>query len=54
MPQFNDSDRIGDMQTAIAAGAAIGDPRIVVPTNEGVYAVVPKDYVQMVWILVSP
>ena len=30
MPQFNDSDRIGDIQTAIAAGAAIGDPRIVV------------------------
>ena len=44
MPQFNDSDHIGDTQTAIAAGAAIGDPRIVVPTNEGVYAVVPKDY----------
>jgi len=44
MPQFNDSDHMGDMQTALAAGAAIGDPRIVVPTNEGVYTVVPKDY----------
>ena len=44
MPQFNDSDHIGDMQTAIAAGAAIGDPRTVVPTNEGVYTVVPRDY----------
>jgi hypothetical protein len=44
MPQFNDSVHIGDNQAAIAVGAAIGDPRIVVPTNEGVYAVVPKDY----------
>jgi uncharacterized protein YfdQ (DUF2303 family) len=44
MPQYNDSDHMGDMQTAIAAGAAIGDPRIVVPTNDGLYAVVPKDY----------
>ena len=44
MPQTNDSDHLGDMQTAIEAGAALGDPRSVVPTNEGVYAVVPKNW----------
>ena len=37
--------RIGSIQAAIAAGAALGDPRSpVVDEKAGVFAVVPKEY----------
>jgi uncharacterized protein YfdQ (DUF2303 family) len=44
--KYNDEPGyIGDVQTAIAAGAAIGDPRSpVAEPGAGVFAVVPKDY----------
>jgi uncharacterized protein YfdQ (DUF2303 family) len=40
-----DPQRIGSIQAAIAAGAALGDPRSpVVDEKAGVFAVVPKEY----------
>jgi uncharacterized protein YfdQ (DUF2303 family) len=37
-------DQIGDVQAALAAGVAIGDPRQpIADPNAGVYAVLPKD-----------
>lgn len=40
-----DPQGIGDMQAAIAAGAALGDPRSpCVDEKAGVFTVVPKDY----------
>lgn len=41
----SDPQRIGSIQAAIAAGAALGDPRSpVVDEKAGVFAVVPKEY----------
>jgi uncharacterized protein YfdQ (DUF2303 family) len=45
MPYNNASDSIGDVQAAIAAGAALGDPRTPVTDEKaGIFTVVPKDY----------
>jgi uncharacterized protein YfdQ (DUF2303 family) len=42
---ISDPQQIGDMQAAIAAGAALGDPRSpCVDEKAGVFTVVPKDY----------
>lgn len=39
------SDQLGDIQAAVAAGAALGDPRSPVADEKaGVFTVVPKDY----------
>ncbi|MBZ5619879.1 MAG: YfdQ family protein [Acidobacteriia bacterium] len=42
----NDNSKIGDVQSAIAAGAALGDPRTLpeTPAPTGFYTVVPEDY----------
>jgi uncharacterized protein YfdQ (DUF2303 family) len=37
-------DTQGNVQAAIAAGAALGDPRAVINSGEGLYAVVPAGY----------
>jgi len=44
--QTNGPAQIGDVQSAIAAGAALGEPRSVPAdcSNAGVFTVVPKDY----------
>jgi uncharacterized protein YfdQ (DUF2303 family) len=48
MPAYPNPDLIGDVQAAIAAGAALGDPRTVVAPAEGdpagVFTVVPNNY----------
>ena len=46
MPYNDDSNTIGDVQSAIAAGAALGDPRALPETAAptGLYTVVPADY----------
>jgi uncharacterized protein YfdQ (DUF2303 family) len=45
--QTNSPAQIGDVQSAIAAGAALGEPRAAVPADlpgAGVFTVVPRDY----------
>lgn len=46
MPYNDESSKIGDVQSAIAAGAALGDPRTVPesPAPAGFYTVVPEHY----------
>lgn len=46
MPYSNENEAIGDVQSAIAAGAALGDPRALPETAgpTGLYTVLPADY----------
>ena len=46
MPYNDENSKIGDVQSAIAAGAALGDPRAIPesPVPVGFYTVVPEHY----------